>query len=205
MEFTFALLSGGASKRFGSDKTIALYKNKPLFLYGLETGLSVSKDVIHISKNPDKYKPFIENVKYLSDDLKEICPMSGLIKAGTSAKYDYIFVLSADSPLITKEFILFLSNNIDNYDGIVPEINGKIYPLISIYKKNVLLNMQNDYNKKNYKIIKSLENFNIKYLNENTILNNGFSKTIFTNINYTDDLKNLESKKWKVLLNLLSQ
>lgn len=195
IKLSFALLSGGNSVRFGSDKTTALYKGIPLFMYGLKTGLTVSDDVLHISKNPDKYKPFIDGVKYLTDDLETVCPMSGLIKAGNDAVYNNIFVISADAPLVNSKFIQFLADYLNSYDGVVPSINNKLYPLISIYKKHVLKSMIDDYNNNNFKIIKSLERFNILYLNENIIFNNGFNTEIFTNINYTDDLKKLEVEK----------
>ena len=63
MNISYAVLSGGKAKRFGSDKTKALYKGKPLYIYGLETGLSISSDVMHISKDAEKYQPFLENVR----------------------------------------------------------------------------------------------------------------------------------------------
>lgn len=193
MDISYAVLSGGKAKRFGSDKTKALYKGKPLYIYGLETGLSVSSDVMHISKNAEKYKPFLENVRYLQDDLEEICPMSGLIKAGQIAKYDDIFVVSADAPLIEKEFVKFLYSNFYDCDGIIPVINGKSYTLMSFYKRKVLLNMLNDYNNKNFKIIKSLEKYNIKYINEDIIFSSGFNDTMFININFQEDLNKLEA------------
>ncbi len=194
MKCSFALLSGGSSRRFVSDKTKALLYGKPLFLYGLECGLEVSDDVLHISKNKDKYKPFINNVKYLEDELDVICPMSGLITAARHAKYEYIFILSADSPLITGNFFKYLYNNIKSYDGVMPVINSKSYPLTAVYKKSILLSMEEDYNKENYKLIKSLEKHNILYLQEDEIIKAGFKKDIFININYKDDLKSLEKK-----------
>ena len=193
MNISYAVLSGGKAKRFGSDKTKALYKGKPLYIYGLETGLSISSDVMHISKDAEKYQPFLENVRYLQDDLEEICPMSGLIKAGQIAKYDDIFVVSADAPLIEKEFVKFLYSNFYDCDGIIPVINGKSYTLMSFYKRKVLLNMLNDYNNKNFKIIKSLEKYNIKYINEDIIFSSGFNDTMFININFQEDLNKLEA------------
>ena len=192
MKCSFALLSGGSSRRFVSDKTKALLYGKPLFLYGLECGLEVSDDVLHISKNKDKYKPFINNVKYLEDELDVICPMSGLITAARHAKYEYIFILSADSPLITGNFFKYLYNNIKSYDGVMPVINSKSYPLTAVYKKSILLSMEEDYKKENFKLIKSLERHNIIYLQEDEIIKAGFKKDIFININYQDDLKSLE-------------
>ncbi len=194
MKCSFALLSGGSSRRFVSDKTKALLYGKPLFLYGLECGLEVSDDVLHISKNKDKYKPFINNVKYLEDELDVICPMSGLITAARHAKYEYIFILSADSPLITGNFFKYLHNNIKSYDGVMPVINSKSYPLTAVYKKSILLSMEEDYKKENFKLIKSLERHNIIYLQEDEIIKAGFKKDIFININYQDDLKSLEEK-----------
>lgn len=194
MKCSFALLSGGSSRRFVSDKTKALLYGKPLFLYGLECGLEVSDDVLHISKNKDKYKPFINNVKYLEDELDVICPMSGLITAARHAKYEYIFILSADSPLITGNFFKYLYNNIKSYDGVMPVINSKSYPLTAVYKKSILLSMEEDYKKENFKLIKSLERHNIIYLQEDEIIKAGFKKDIFININYQDDLKSLEEK-----------
>lgn len=194
MKCSFALLSGGSSRRFVSDKTKALLYGKPLFLYGLECGLEVSDDVLHISKNKDKYKPFINNVKYLEDELDVICSMSGLITAARHAKYEYIFILSADSPLITGNFFNYLHNNIKSYDGVMPVINSKSYPLTAVYKKSILLSMEEDYKKENFKLIKSLEKHNIIYLQEDEIIKAGFKKDIFININYQDDLKSLEEK-----------
>lgn len=192
MDITYAMMSGGKAKRFGSDKTKALYLGRPLYTYGLEIGLSISRDVLHISKDVEKYNPFIDNVRYLQDDLEEVCPMSGLIKAAEEAKYDDIFVISADAPLISSEFVTFLYGFFKNCDGVVPVINGKSYTLMSFYKRDVLLSMVDDYKNKNYKIISCLNKFNIKYINEDKIFGAGFDSKLFTNINYQKDLENVE-------------
>lgn len=192
MECSFALLSGGNSRRFNDDKTKALLFGKPLYEYGLERGLSVASQVMHISKDKAKYKPFIENVEYIEDELDVVCPMSGLITAARYAKYDNIFILSADSPLITGNFFKYLYNNINTYDGVVPVVDNRQYPLTAIYKRHVLLFMEEDYNKNEYKLMKSLQNHNILYIQEDEIISSGFSKEMFININYKDDLKLLE-------------
>ncbi len=49
-----------------------------------------------------------------------------------------------------------------------------------------------DYKNKNYKIIKSLEKFNIKYICEDDIFAAGFKRKIFTNINFQEDLNKLD-------------
>ena len=64
---------------------------------------------------------------------------------------------------------------------------------MSFYKREVLLSMQDDYNNKNYKLIKSLERFNIKKVCEEDIFAAGFKSRIFTNIIFQDDLNKLEA------------
>lgn len=192
MECSFALLSGGNSRRFIDDKTKALLFGKPLYEYGLKCGLSVANQVMHISKDKAKYKPFMENVEYIEDELDVVCPMSGLITAARYAKYDNMFILSADSPLITGNFLKYLYNNINIYDGVVPVVDNRQYPLTAIYKRHVLLSMEEDYNNNEYKLMKSLQNHNILYIQEDEIISAGFNKEMFININYKDDLKLLE-------------
>ena len=76
----------------------------------------------------------------------------------------------------------------------MPVINSKSYPLTAVYKKSILLSMEEDYKKENFKLIKSLERHNIIYLQEDEIIKAGFKKDIFININYQNDLKSLEEK-----------
>ncbi len=63
---------------------------------------------------------------------------------------------------------------------------------MSFYKRDVLQAMIYDYKNKNYKIIKSLEKFNIKYICEDDIFAAGFKRKIFTNINFQEDLNKLD-------------
>ena len=49
-----------------------------------------------------------------------------------------------------------------------------------------------DYNNKNFKIIKKQKKYNIKYINEDIIFSSGFNDTMFTNINFQEDLNKLE-------------
>ena len=64
---------------------------------------------------------------------------------------------------------------------------------MSFYKRKVLLAMIYDYKNKNYKITKSLEKFNIKYVCEKDIFAAGFKSRMFTNINFQEDLDKLEA------------
>lgn len=198
MEISFALMSGGEGKRFGSDKTKAIFRDKPLYACGLELGKKVSRDVMHVSKEPRKYEPFINGVSYIKDELEERCPMAGMITAARHAKNRLIFMLSADAPLFTADIIGYLCDNIGDKDAIIPEINGRLYPLSALYKTDILKSFTADYDRGNYKIIKALERYDMKKITEKELITAGFDLNAFTNINYAEDLARLNEKHIKI-------
>lgn len=189
MDITFALMSGGQGKRFGSDKTMALLKGKPLFQYGLELGLAISSDVLHISRNVEKYKPFIEGVRYLEDGYPEMCPMAGMLTAADNACFDYIFVLSADAPLFNLKLVTYFIKIIGVRDAVIPSINDKLYTLAGLYSKKMLTAFKAFYERKAYKITACLDNFDVYYPKEAELASYGRLEGSFININTTDDLE----------------
>lgn len=189
MKLTFALMSGGEGRRFGSDKTKALLNGKPLYLYGLELGLSLTDDILHLSRDPAKYEPFTGGVRYIADAYPNQCPMAGMITAANEARYDHLFVLSADSPLLQKPIVEFLFESGKGYDAVIPVINGKYYNLAALYSKKMLKSLYDYYNQGVYKITLCYENFNILFIDENILNVNGFSQNSFININTAEELE----------------
>lgn len=198
-DISFAILAGGNSKRFGEDKTLALYKGKPLFLYALELARRVATDVMIISKNSSKFQPFLEGVRYLEDDLPEVCPMSGLIKAAQAAKNELVFILPGDMPLFSEEaFSVIYESILDGsgnvaYDAAIPEFDNHKYTLSAIYKREVLLGFMSDYEKKHYKIILGLEKYNLKFVDNLQFINKKIDFNAFLNINYKVELENIQN------------
>lgn len=193
MEISFALMSGGQGKRFGSDKTKACLLGKPLFLYGLELGISVSSDVMHLSRDIFKYEPFIEGVRYLSDEYPFMCPMAGMITAGNNARFDYVFILSADSPLFDRKLIKYFMELAEGHDAVIPDINGKYYNLAAIYSKKMLIGLKSFYKRGMYKIKTCLDDFDVIFPNSSELNLLGFSEDSFLNINTYEDMKKAEN------------
>lgn len=192
MNISFALMSGGQGKRFGSDKTKACLLGKPLYLYGLELGLSVSSDVIHISRDVKKYEPFVEGVRYLADEYPFMCPMAGMITAGNNACFDYVFILSADSPLFDKKLVKYFMKLAEGNDAIIPYIDGKYYNLAAIYSKKMLMGLKNYYERGIYKITSCLNDFQVISPNYSELEHIGFSEGSFLNINEYKDIQKAE-------------
>lgn len=186
-KFSFAVMSGGEGRRFGGDKTKALLNSKELYLYSIEKGLTLSDDVMLISRNSKKYNPFVDNVRYIEDEYENQCPMAGMITAANNAKYDNIFILSADMPLISIDVIKLICKNFQNCDAVIPVINEKSYNLTAIYKKSLLKSLINFYKNNIYKLNICFNQFNITFLDEKYFSKYNIQKE-FLNINTTSQL-----------------
>ncbi|MFW9864794.1 MAG: molybdenum cofactor guanylyltransferase [Candidatus Thorarchaeota archaeon] len=144
-----AILVGGKSTRFGSDKGLFKVSGKPLISYQLETLIQLKHDIFivtHSLNQTHKYMKtidlekiyaFIIDNKVLNDVKSTHTPMIGLYSAFEELKklnYQKVLALSCDLPLIRKEVIEYLIEQSKGFDCCIPRWeNGFIEPLIAIY------------------------------------------------------------------------
>ena len=194
------ILCGGMSKRMGQDKGSMIIQNEPMIKHILSTLNYEIDEAILVLNNPkriEKYRNFInENdytykIKFLSDEIKNKGPLSGIMTGLENINSDYGLILPCDSPYVSKEYIKTIFGEIAlNYQSIVPyhEKNDKIKscePLHSIYNKNTIPLIK-ELLKKDDLMIKSL----IKKINSKFVLidNKKIEKKEFKNLNRPEDI-----------------
>ncbi|MFW9939372.1 MAG: NTP transferase domain-containing protein, partial [Candidatus Thorarchaeota archaeon] len=135
--------------RFGSDKGLFEFKEKPFISYLLDTLTQIDYNIFIIANSKQQIADYIEKIKYelitafIIDD-QEIfldqrihTPMLGLYSAFKELNflgYKKVLVLSCDSPLIKKEVIEFLIKESKQFDCCIPKWdNGFLEPLLAIY------------------------------------------------------------------------
>jgi len=188
-----AVLSGGQGRRFGTDKTLAVLSGKKLFDYPLDLAISISEDIMFISRDREKYKPFRDNIRYLEDDYSNQSAMAGILTALKRAIYDRVFVIPADMPLVNKHIAEIIISNSDGYDIAIPKINNKLMLLFAVYDKKIEKFLLAEYNKGNYRLFDLLPTLNINILEEDIFINAGINLNLFININQSTDLDSAES------------
>lgn len=208
-----AILIGGKSIRFGSDKGLFVFLGKPLISYQLETLSHLNYDIFlvaHSLKQVKEYMRIIDITKINAFIVDEIdlklrktlhTPMIGLYSAFKELKklrYEKVLVLSCDTPLIKKNVLNYLIEECKNYDCCIPQWpNGFLEPLIAIYPvKKALKTSKRKLKEKSYKLTSLISskwktNFlpikkEIKTLDENLLT--------FININESSDLGNLKER-----------
>lgn len=144
MKKSAIILAGGFSSRFGQDKGLLRLANKPLITYVLDAISKIvdEKIVVFSSKNQaEKYAKVVNSkVKVLIDDGNVQSPLIGALKGFKEASSEYALLLPCDTPLISRNILLFLFDLCPNKNAVIPRWpNGYIEPLQAVYNTKPVL------------------------------------------------------------------
>ncbi|MFX1357376.1 MAG: molybdenum cofactor guanylyltransferase [Promethearchaeota archaeon] len=181
-DFALLILIGGKSTRFGTEKAIIELFGKPLILHQIETLSKFDQDIFLVSHSEEqifnyrKEIDFPKNITFIVDDReifrhpKIFKPMLGIysgFKELLRQKFEKVFILSCDMPLIKAEVIELMIRESQGYDCCIPRWkNGFLEPYFAIYPvekgfnkaKEILMN-------ENYGLLNLIDRkWNIKYL-----------------------------------------
>lgn len=200
---SIALLCGGNSKRFGSDKTVHLIGDKTILQTVYEKFKTQSDDVFlqtsnnNHHKNNNPIKLVNENVEIYNDLQIDKGPMGGIYSALKHAKHHGVFIVASDLPCIDNSILTELLA-FQNYSLVVPKWdNGFVEPLCALYSKELLPLIENQIKNNDLKInnlFKLIEgnsnpNRKIKYVNIDECIQTGkIAPHCFKNINCLEDL-----------------
>ncbi|KKK41342.1 hypothetical protein LCGC14_1505100 [marine sediment metagenome] len=210
-DLAIAILIGGKSKRFGSDKGIYEYNGKPLVSYQLETLCHFDKDIFLVANSINQVQNYINKIdlqnivafiideKDVSSDKNLRTPMIGLFSAFKELNklgYRKVLALSCDTPLIKSEVVKYLIRSCKFFDSCVPEwSNGFLEPLFAIYPvKKALRTAKKSIKNQSYKLSNLLSHtWKINYINVEKFIKPLDDDLItFFNINEKLDIKKLK-------------
>jgi len=145
------LLSGGKSRRFGTNKAFALWEGKPFYQVALEMLAPRTQELL-ISSN--ELKGF-EGTPFpvIPDKIKGRGPLGGIATLLKRSRFSWLLVLACDMPLIKEESLDFLLNltdqkkkmicfkvgsqlnpfpglfHFDLFDGLLQRLSGRDYSM----------------------------------------------------------------------------
>lgn len=138
---TGAVLVGGESLRFGSDKAVALFRCEPLLAHVLRGLLAQFDEVLLIAKEPERYAEYARGHVRLVADLRSArTPLAGLEAALSAATHELVFACAGDMPLAPDAALLdALVSAIEGHDAAVPVHDGMAQPLCALWRRPVCL------------------------------------------------------------------
>lgn len=188
---SIAVLCGGDSSRFGSDKTRAKFDGVPLYVRTWNK-LQPKSDDIFLQTAPDDEYDLPAN-----PDLIEGGPLGGIYSALTHSRHEWLFVSACDLPLLDPDLVEELSAEAGNGTlAVIPKWeSGYLEPLTALYHRDVLPTLEELLNQGTRKITEFLDSLegvrkvSIEQLQEEKSI----SQYCFYNVNTKKDLEKINA------------
>jgi len=133
-DITGALICGGKSKRFGSDKRLYIFEGKRLFDLGFSKLGEVSDDVVAVFR--EGIPAELKNYPAIYDNSKIEGPIAGLLAALAYTDRRYILSMPCDLPYLSTYFLRFLCGLKEEEKIVIPRTRG-LEPLIGLYPRSI--------------------------------------------------------------------
>ena len=181
-----AIVAGGRSGRFGSDKSLYEFNGKKMIQHVFDAVSPIFDDMVIIANDAEKFR-FL-GVEVIPDIIPGLGPIGGIYTAVEKLPAERIFIFPCDMPFLNTEFIKYMLDIPDLYDIIVPEVNGRVQPLHAIYSNRCRTAIKRNIDACDYRMSGFYEGHNIRIVNEEEIGFYDDPQSMFRNINFREDL-----------------
>lgn len=192
-KITAIILAGGKSSRMGQDKSFLELAGKPLIKITIDTLSEIFKSLLIITNNPEPYKTF--GIRVAGDSIKDCGPLGGIYTGLTIAETTNNFIVACDMPFLNKELIYYMVKEIQDYDVVVPEFNGRLEPLCAIYSKNCIKPIENQIFNQKLKVTDFFKSLKVRVIKDKEIKQFDPEGLYFTNINTREDCRRLKYER----------
>ncbi len=175
-----AILVGGKSSRFGSDKVFMKLSDRSVSEHIYYNFRSIFSDVFFVSGTE---KNILENQVLHIDLHQGKGPLGGLYTALEYAAHEYCFVTACDTPFIDHGLIKLLWDNRSNADAVIPVWKGRPEPLAAFYNIRCKKSIEKLLNTQNLSMKNFIEDIDAVRLDLNDIYSPAEIQRLFLNIN----------------------
>ncbi len=198
---TVAILAGGTSKRFGSEKAVAEFRGQPLITHMVDVARKLSSEIMIVvsdESQEEKLREVVPNIRIVVDPPSDTkCALVGALTAFEYTLTSHVLLLPVDTPLASTELLRMLMRMSPGHGAVVPSWpSGYIEPLHSVYLAehayfHGLKVMEKDLHKMR-DLLDRLQS--VLYVSTETLKQFDSDLSTFTNINTPKDLKGAEKK-----------
>lgn len=183
------ILTGGGSRRFGSDKACALWEGRSLLEWTIHNALEITDNINILTKRPEAYS--FTSCNIIEDFFEVSTPINGIISIMPYVS-DWLLLLACDIPFFEKKVLDFLWQKRDSEKATVIHVNGKYQPFLGLYPKNVLPYWKDAFNSGDYHLQRVIEEMPKIVIEQSDLMFAGISLKSFLNINTPADLELIE-------------
>ncbi len=183
------LLAGGKSSRFGSNKALAAFQDRPLISHASALLSSLFSETLLVTNTPETYD-FL-NWPMTGDIFPGAGPLAGIHAALNKVASPQIFVIGCDMPLVREGLVRLLCQESEGWDAVVPELANGLEPLCAVYSQRCLPIIDSNLKGGNRKLYRLFEQIRTRRIPEGTLRQADPKLVSFENINRLTDLETL--------------
>ncbi|MDQ0218569.1 molybdenum cofactor guanylyltransferase [Peribacillus cavernae] len=204
MDATGLLLAGGKSSRMGTNKAM-LPMSEGINIQNIASELKKAVGKVLLVTNAPPDYAFL-GMPTVQDEFKELGPLAGLHAGLSASKTEVVFVSACDMPFIKAAVMKEMLENLEDFEALVPEINGQLQPLFAVYRRSCLPLLASCLENRKLRMIHFLEQVNVKVMKETDFQvytkQNKLFPYLFFNMNTPLDYENAKiiEKEFAVLL-----
>jgi molybdopterin-guanine dinucleotide biosynthesis protein A len=188
-DLTAAVLAGGGSRRFGSDKCDAVYRDRPLLWWALGYARRTAAAPFILTKRPlgETYGATV-----LYDHYPEPTPISGILTVAPFVK-SRLLLLACDIILPDPGLLDLLLRPRDAEKATVFRIGGTLQPFLAVYPRALLPVWEDAFRRSEFHLRRIVESMPRIELDEKAIAAAGFAGMPVFNINTPEELRRAET------------
>jgi molybdenum cofactor guanylyltransferase len=134
MNFSAVILAGGRSSRMGRDKAWLEIGGRTMLARQVELVRMVGAAEVFISGRTEvDYSAF--GCRVVQDRFQNVGPLAGIERALDAATAPLLLVLAVDMPAMSGVFLEKLRAVCTENCGAIPQVDGRIEPLVAFYSK----------------------------------------------------------------------
>ncbi len=181
------ILAGGKSTRMGTDKTFVSLNGRTLLERALELAQAISPKVTIVGA-ASKFKQFGPVVE---DAFPNCGPLGGIHAALRASTTELNLILAVDTPFVPPALLRDLITRAERTPGavaIVPRTSQGWQPLCAVYRREFADSAEAALRAGNYKIDALFGGINVAAVEEDELMQQGFSPEVFRNLNTQEEL-----------------
>jgi molybdenum cofactor guanylyltransferase len=191
LEISGIVLAGGKSLRLGHDKILEKLGDTTLLERVVSHIDPFSKSIIVVTANERTFAPLAKHpkVKIVSDILPGQGSLGGIYTGLVESGSFHNLVVAADMPFLNQPLLRYMIEKTEDYDLILPRVNGLFEPLHAIYSRNCIEPIKKIFGQGKKVIIELFNYVKVKYIETEEVERFDPKHMSFFNINTKEDLE----------------
>ncbi|MBK8870645.1 MAG: molybdenum cofactor guanylyltransferase [Elusimicrobia bacterium] len=186
---TGAVLAGGRSRRFGSNKALTLWHGKPLAAAVLEVFKDLFRESFVVVKKKEAFNLTVPLIEDMDPDPH---PLGGIVTALTRASMENVFVCACDMPFVSAALVRFLCDQRGNgAAAVIPLWAGVPQPLCGVYASSCVAPFRERILHGELSVVGALASVNTHFVHENELRRWGETGMSFQDIDTPADFERL--------------